>query len=173
MFLPEIECKLKNQGFATIFLDYNGLDLFEHILDFLPDGSLPTSHLRKRVLTVLSTLPIETHNIENSRIENVLHNLRMSNLEMRENIELIKEIEKKMDDVRCIGRSNFTNHARDGERYRDDLELAGPSKFTKNVDEDYYTDIFRANRRRHTYGFVKRPQSEVIVKKGSSKHDVS
>jgi len=166
--LPEIETKLKNSNFASIFLDFNGLELFERILDYLPDGSLPSSNLRKRILLVLSTLPYETHNIENSNITVVLNNLKGSNLEMKENIEIIKDIQKKIANMEYAHHINYKNLAREEEGYGTGI-LA--KRLLHNEDEDK-DNVAKTRLKKKTYAFIVRPQSEIGDRKSGTKYDV-
>lgn len=166
--MPEIETKVKNPTFATLFLDYNGLELFEKILDYLPDGSLPSSNLRKRVLLVLSTLPFETHNIENSNIQAVLKNLKESNLEMKDNIEIIKDILKKIANIECVHHINYKNLAREEEAYGGNILAKRQVRFEADNDDN----VARARLKRKTYAFVVRPQSDISERKAGVKNDV-
>ena len=151
-----------------MFLDFNGLELFERILDYLPDGSLPSSNLRKRVLLVLNSLPFETHNIENSNIQLILNNLKSSSLEMKENIEIIKEIQKKISNMEYAHHINYKNLAREEESYGTHHLAKRPLR-VDNIDDD---NVARTRLKKKTYAFVVRPQSEIVEKKVLTKNDV-
>ncbi len=164
-----METKLKNPTFASIFLDFNGLEMFERILDYLPDGTLPASNLRKRVLLILNTLPFETHNIENSNIQAVLNNLKTSNLEMKDNIEIIKDIQKKIANMEHAHHINYKNLAREEEIHGPHLLAKRPLRLEDEEDDN----VAKARLKKKSYAFIIRPQSEIQEKKGTAKNDVS
>lgn len=118
---------------------------------------------------VLNTLPFETHNIENSNIQAMLNSLKDSNLEMKDNIEIIKEIQKKIANIECIHHINYKNLAREEEAYGTNFLAKRPVR-TEPEDED---NVARARLKKKTYAFIVRPQSEHTERKTVNKNDVS
>lgn len=66
--LNKVIPKLKNDAFAEIFLDKNGLEQFHNFLKRLPDGSWPLSSIRKNIYEALLNLPCTEHHLKYTKL---------------------------------------------------------------------------------------------------------
>ena len=93
--VDKVLIKLKNQGFARIFLDKGGLEHINNFIKKLPDGSFPLSNQRKNILQAILRLPCTEHHLKFTRLGKTLSALENSNKELDDNVKLIHEIKDK------------------------------------------------------------------------------
>lgn len=70
--IPTVLKKLKNQDFAGIFLDEEGLDVINSFISMLPDGSWPLSSMRSSLLEVIHKLPCQVDHLRNTKLGRTL-----------------------------------------------------------------------------------------------------
>lgn len=155
--MPEIESKLKNLLFAEFFLELDGLQFLLKIISPLPSGDLPLSNMRKRVLIVIRSLPLTITNIENAGLQTVLESLKNHNKEMKENITIIKEIQKKIAYMSMGNEGDYKNL----ENEEDFLEETALIKRNRIVTHNYQDNAAMFRKHRKSYVFLKRPKSTV------------
>ena len=63
-----LEKKLVNRQIQDAFLQMNGLDHLEKYLFQLPDGSKPSSLLKRKVLELLTFLRLEAHHMKHNHL---------------------------------------------------------------------------------------------------------
>ena len=155
--MPEIESKLKNLLFAEFFLELDGLQFLLKVISPLPNGDLPLSNMRKRVLIVMKSLPFTITNVENSNLVSVLDNLKGHSMEMKENISLINEIQNKIAYMSMGNEGDYKNLENE-EDYLEETQLVKRSKI---VTHNYQDNAAMFRKHKKSYVFMKRPKSTV------------
>ena len=80
---------------CEMFLDADGLEPLGQMLERLPNGSLPNSAFRTRLLALLRSLPVTQENLEHTKVDKILRNLIKSGEELPQNLSVIEAIKQK------------------------------------------------------------------------------
>ena len=172
MLLPQVEAKLKNEFYAQIFLDSDGLELLGRMIQRLPNGSLPNPTFRGKVLALLLTLPVTSDNIQRSNVGKSLTVLEKSGEEIAANMRMIKEIKEKWSRILCRVTYDYKmDNEFEGDSNKRRLNspfvashIRDPTKMTTNYKDIEASQVRRIKRR---YDFEKAPPSNAPVEKGS------
>lgn len=170
--MPQVEAKLKNEFYAQIFLDADGLELLGRMIQRLPNGSLPNPTFRGKVLALLLTLPVTSDNIQRSSVGKTLTVLEKSGEEITSNLRMIKEIKEKWARILCRVSYDFKMD----EEYETGTSkrrlnspfvashIRDPTKMTTNYKDIEASQVRRMKRR---YDFQKAPPSNQPVERVS------
>lgn len=115
------------------------------------------ANMRKRVLVVIRSLPLTITNIENAGMQAVLENLKNHDKEMKENITIIKEIQKKIAYMSMGNEGDYKNL----ENEEDFLEETLLIKRNRTIPQHYQDNAAMFRKHRKSYVFLKRPKSTV------------
>ena len=118
---------------------------------------IPLANMRKRVLVVIRSLPLTITNIENAGMQAVLENLKNHDKEMKENITIIKEIQKKIAYMSMGNEGDYKNL----ENEEDFLEETLLIKRNRTIPQHYQDNAAMFRKHRKSYVFLKRPKSTV------------
>ena len=107
--IPTVLKKLKNQDFAGIFLDEEGLDVINSFISMLPDGSWPLSSMRSSLLEVIHKLPCQVDHLRNTKLGRTLAILQTSKSEFAGNKKIIQLIKDKWSRIICTIPVNYAS----------------------------------------------------------------
>ena len=102
-------------------------------------------------------LPLTITNIENAGMQAVLENLKNHDKEMKENITIIKEIQKKIAYMSMGNEGDYKNL----ENEEDFLEETLLIKRNRTIPQHYQDNAAMFRKHRKSYVFLKRPKSTV------------
>lgn len=163
--------KLKNLNFADIFLENDGLSVLSRFISKLPDGSLPLSSVRSKILKLILGLPVTLDQLRtNNDVGRTIMMLEKSHMELEENKKIIRQIRDKWTRIATHTQVEYTNLEEYERRYNmvpvslprqqeeEDPELG---KRTKSIDDDANAALTYGGRRpvQMGYNFAVRPES--------------
>jgi len=98
---PSMMHKLKDDRFAGIFLDMQGLEYLNLFISPLPDGSWPLATVRDQLAKAILRLPVTVDHLKGSRIGKTLSFLQANKKVQQSTKNLIQLVKDKWSRIIC------------------------------------------------------------------------
>jgi TFIIS helical bundle-like domain len=185
--VEKVITKLKNEHFAEVFLDKDGLIVLNRFISRLPDGSWPLSNVRSKILRIILGLPVNLDHLTNNVVGKTIVMLEKSPKELEENKKIIRQIRDKWTRIATHAPVEYTL-LEDYERKYNMVHLSMPrqaeeedpelGKRQQQTEEDLNAGLSYGGRRppQMGYNFAVRPESNyrgVDKKKLEEQHEVN